>query len=148
MAGVLADPALYGFIGGRPPTASELAERYRIQVEGRSADGREAWRNWIVRERSSGVATGFVQATIAANGSDAEIAWLIGVPWQGRGYATEAARALVVWLTGTGVGTIVAHVHPDHRASAVVAERAGLEPTDVLVDGERTWRRVSPPAGR
>ena len=72
----------------------------------------------------------------------AEVAWVIGVPWQGRGYATEAAQALVAWLEGVGVTTITAHIHPDHEASAVVASRAGLSPTTELEDGERVWRRT------
>ena len=149
MVGVLADPVLYAFIGGEPPTRSELARRYRAQVRGRSADGREAWHNWIVRERSTGEATGFVQATVVDghdghdghDGRQADIAWLIGVPWQGRGHATEAAVGLVNWLAAVGVAVVTAHVHPDHAASATVAARAGLDPTDELVDGERVWRR-------
>jgi RimJ/RimL family protein N-acetyltransferase len=62
------------------------------------------------------------------------------VPWQRRGYATEAARALVAGLVEAGVGEIVAHVHPDHLASAGVAAAAGLVATDEEVDGERVWR--------
>jgi RimJ/RimL family protein N-acetyltransferase len=147
MVAVLVDPALYRFIGGEPPTLDTLVARYGAQLAGGPSDGREAWHNWIVRERSSGAATGFVQATIVEPIDDAarsaEIAWVIGTPWQGRGYATEAARALVAWLESGGVSSIVAHVHPDHGASALVAERAGLEPTDVMVDGERAWRRIT-----
>lgn len=154
MVGVLADPVLYRFVGGAPPSLAELCERYAAQVSGRSADGGEAWHNWIVRERATGAATGFVQATVTgwperAGDRDpdgeapaAEIAWLIGTPWQGRGYASEAARALVAWLTAAGVGTIVAHVHPDHHRSASVAGRAGLAPTEAFLDGERAWCRT------
>lgn len=143
MLKVLAEPALYAFIGGGPPTRAGLVDRYRAQVAGHSPDGAEAWLNWIVRERSGAAAAGFVQATIAGEDDAriAEIAWLTGVPWQGRGYATEAARGLVDWLAGAGVHEIVAHVHPDHAASTAVADRIGLEPTDVFVDGERRWRR-------
>jgi RimJ/RimL family protein N-acetyltransferase len=149
MVDVLADPTLYRFIGGGPPTRVELVARYRTQVAGRSADGREEWRNWIVRERSGRAATGFVQATITGDGEDrtADVAWVIGVGWQGRGYATEAASGLVRWLDSAGVREIVAHVHPDHAASAAVAGRIGLEPTDLFVDGERRWRRVRPRSG-
>jgi RimJ/RimL family protein N-acetyltransferase len=158
MAVVLGDPELYGFIGGMPPSPAELVRRYEAQVRGGSGDGREEWHNWIVRERPSGTATGFVQATVVvADGGagrpgvdgdrlEAEVAWLIGRPWQGRGYASEAARGLVDWLVEAGVTAIVAHVHPDHRGSAVVAGRAGLRPTDGFVDGERTWRRIVAPA--
>ena len=144
MVAVLADPALYAWIGGAPPSRAELVRRFRAQVAGRSPDGREVWRNWIVRERPSGAATGFVQATIVVDRPpSAEIAWMIGMPWQGRGYATEAARALVAWLEARGVRSIVAHIHPDHAASAAVAERAGLAPTGKLVEGERVWRLIS-----
>ena len=66
---------------------------------------------------------------------------MIGVPWQGRGYATEAAAALVGWLATTGTGSVIALIHPEHPASASVARHVGLEPTDELVDGERLWRR-------
>jgi RimJ/RimL family protein N-acetyltransferase len=151
MVAVLADPSLYGFIGGEPPTLDDLVARYRAQVAGPSANRRETWHNWIVRDRASGSAAGFVQATIVedgdAGGPSAEIAWLIGTPWQGRGYATEAARALVAWLEALGARSIVAHVHPDHAASAAVADRAGLEPTDRMVEGERAWQRIVRPIG-
>ncbi len=70
------------------------------------------------------------------------MAWVIGTPWQGHGYATEAARGLVDWLASAGVRTIEAYVDPDHAASATVAARAGLRATDELVDGERVWRLV------
>jgi RimJ/RimL family protein N-acetyltransferase len=144
MVEVLADPALYAFIGGRPPTRRELLDRYAAQIAGPPPEGREEWHNWIVRERPRGAATGFVQATISGEDDTriAEIAWLIGVRWQGRGYATEAAGGLVAELGQAGVREAIAHVHPDHTASAEVARRVGFEPTDMIVDGERRWRRV------
>jgi len=74
------------------------------------------------------------------------IAWVIGVPWQGNGYATEAARALVAWLASQGAAVITAHIHQDHHASATVAARAGLTLTDGEADGERVWQHI--PAGR
>ena len=55
--------------------------------------------------------------------------------------ATAVAAALAV-LVVAGVGEIVAHVHPDHVASARVAAGAGLVATDDEVDGERVWRRL------
>ena len=72
---------------------------------------------------------------------DAEVAWVVGVPWQGHGYASEAAAALVDWLAQTGVATVIAFVHPGHAASSAVARRIGLGPTEELVDGELVWRR-------
>jgi RimJ/RimL family protein N-acetyltransferase len=151
MVKVLADPALYVFTGDRPPSLAELQARYAAQTVGRSGDGTETWHNWIVRLRPDGVAIGYVQATIRRAESAADVAWLIGTPWQGRGFATEAARAMLHWLRRNGVGFVTAHVHSDHGASAAVAGRIGLEPTDELEDGERIWRsneRDSRPPGR
>ena len=139
---VLADPALHAFTGAEPLGAAALRQRFARLTIGRSGDGTQLWHNWIVRIATDGTAVGTVQATVAADEPTAEVAWVIGVPWQGRGYATEAAQALVAWLESVGVTTITAHIHPDHEASAVVASRAGLSPTTELEDGERVWRRT------
>lgn len=141
MTRVLADPALYQFVGGRPPTRAELAARYRRWEWRRSDDGREEWLNWIMRRSDDRTAVGTVQATISDRGRRADVAWVVGLAWQGRGYASEAARALVAWLDARGVGVITAHVHPDHRASQAVARNAGLVPTDAMEGGEVVWRR-------
>jgi RimJ/RimL family protein N-acetyltransferase len=65
---------------------------------------------------------------------------VIGTAWQRRGIATEAARALVEWLTRQPIHAAIAHIHPDHRASAAVATAAGLTRTTELHDGETRWR--------
>jgi RimJ/RimL family protein N-acetyltransferase len=151
MAEVLAAPSLYAFTGGSPPTVEALRERYEAQAAGGSADGSQAWRNWIVREGTDGPAAGYVQATVT--GDTADVAWVIGEPWQGRGYASEAAQAMVAWLAANGVRTVTAHIHPAHEASAGVADRVGLKPMLTLEDGERVWRmhldpRLPTPAQR
>lgn len=62
---------------------------------------------------------------------------MIGLAWQGRGFASEAAQMVVRWLEARELTTIVAHVHPQHHASAIVASRAGLLPTEEIEDGEQ-----------
>ncbi len=141
MVEVLSGEDLYTFAGGTPPTLAELRARYARQVVGRSPDGREEWHNWIIRTVPDDEPIGYVQATIADADRRAEIAWVVGSRRQGRGYASEAARALVAWLDGHGVATIEAHIHPRHEASAAVARKAGLLPTERFDDGERLWRR-------
>ena len=137
MAMVLGAPELYGFIGGQPPTLTELTDQYRRQVVGRSLDGHEEWLNWIVR--LEGTAIGYVQATVH-EGTRAVIAWVIGVPWQGRGYATEAARELVRLLRARGVTRIEAYIVPGHAASEMVAARSGLAATGQIdSEGEQQW---------
>jgi RimJ/RimL family protein N-acetyltransferase len=138
---VLGDPRLHEFIGGRPASHAALHERYGKLAAG-SPHPDQIWRNWTVRRRVDNAAVGTVQATVTSrpDGWTAEVAWVIGMPWQAQGYATEAARALVDWLRGEGAHTITANIHPDHHASGKVAARAGLTVTDQEVDGERVWR--------
>ncbi len=138
MAVVLSDPGLHTFIGGVPLTAQALRTRYERLAAG-SPDPGVSWCNWVLRLRDPGCLTGTVQATISAGGSAAEIAWVVGAPWQRQGLATEAAVALVGWLRRRSVGTVVAHIHPDHRASAGVARAAGLRPTEHVHEGETRW---------
>jgi RimJ/RimL family protein N-acetyltransferase len=149
MAEVLADPALYAFTGGHPPTPAELHDRYERLAAG-SPDPLVNWGNWVIEVRATGRLAGYVQATItgadgAGNALVAELAWVIGPAWQGQGLASEAARALVSWLGRHGAGEVIAHIHPDHHASAAVAAAAGLSPAGDWHDGERCWRRVMTP---
>ncbi|RVU28147.1 N-acetyltransferase [Streptomyces antnestii] len=142
MAAVLSDPALHTFIGGAPDTPQALRSRYERMTAG-SPDPAVSWLNWVTRLRDESCLTRTVQATVGPSGHGlvAEIAWVVGTPWQGRGIATEAARGLVDWLSGQPVHTVIAHIHPEHRASAAVATAAGLTPTDTWHDGELRWHR-------
>jgi RimJ/RimL family protein N-acetyltransferase len=141
MVGVLADPALYRFTGGEPPSPAALEARFARQAAGRSPDGSARWFVWVLRDRGSGRAAGFVQATVTGEGPEraAEVAWLVGTAAQGSGAAAECAAAVVAWLREEGVGILRADIHPDHAASEAVARRLGLAPTDARVDGEVRW---------
>jgi RimJ/RimL family protein N-acetyltransferase len=141
MAGVLGDEQRHEFIGGQPATIAGLRDRYARLVAG-SSDPDEVWLNWIVRRTSDTQPIGTVQATLTTRDgqSIANVAWVIGVDWQNQGFASEAARALIEWLWEHGADDVIACIHPDHQASAVVATRAGLRPTDEQRDSEQVWR--------
>jgi RimJ/RimL family protein N-acetyltransferase len=125
-----------------------LRARYARQAVGQSEDGSEGWFNWILRLRSTKEPVGTVQATLTARpgGVGADLAWVVAVAQQGRGYASEAVQAMADWLRRLGVVELSAYVHPDHAASAAVARHAGLRPTEVIVGGELRWTSI-PPAG-
>jgi len=136
-AAAFADPALHSFTGGEPGTADGLRLRYARQAVGHSADGTQTWLNWIVRRRDTAELVGTVQATVS--GSTVEVAWVVATGHQGRGYAREAASAMAGLLRSRGLHALVAHVHPDHYASAAVARAIGLLPIDDMAHGEVRW---------
>jgi RimJ/RimL family protein N-acetyltransferase len=136
LAPVLDDVSLHEFIGGAPLGVEELRARYARQARGHPT---ERWLNWVVRERLTGRAVGTVQATVADDGSVANLAWVIGSAFQGRGFAKEAAALMASWLREEGVRCLRAHIHPDHAASVAVARSVGLRATDVIVAGEVRW---------
>ncbi|MFB7666965.1 GNAT family N-acetyltransferase [Kitasatospora sp. NPDC056138] len=143
MAEVLGDPRLHAFTGGEPHTPQALRTRYQRLTAGSPEPG-VRWLNWVLRLREEGCLVGTVQATVT--GPTVELAWVVGTPWQGHGYATEAARALLARLTeqpfapAAPLTTVIAHIHPDHHASAAIATALGLRPTDGLHDGEIRWQ--------
>ena len=135
---ILSDSELYSFTGDEPPESEvSLETRYRYLESRKSPDGSELWLNWLVSLGENSVSMGYVQATVSE--SHADIAWVIGLKWQGNGYASEAATALVRWLGENGVCSIRCCINPSHVASQRVASRAGLHKTTLSEDGEDVW---------
>jgi RimJ/RimL family protein N-acetyltransferase len=139
---VLDDPALGRWTGEAPPAdANALRTRFRTWESRRSPGGGELWLNWTVRRRGDDRPIGHLQATVG-DGRTA-IAWVIGTDFQRQGFATEATRALIEWLlVDLGVPAIVASIHPGNVASQIVADRAGLRPTDGRDGREVVWEYI------
>lgn len=135
---VLMDRELYKFTGGEPPSSVVEVERWFTALETRlSPDGSERWLTWIVQLIECSTSIGYVQATV--KDGQADLAWLIGVDWQGQGYATEAIRLLMGWLVENQFDIMTAHIHPDHEVSQRLAHRVGLHRTVLMHDGEEIW---------
>jgi [ribosomal protein S5]-alanine N-acetyltransferase len=106
----LKDERLYEFIPQNPPASLQaLEDRYQDLSSRRSPDNREAWLNWALRARRSGDYVGVLEATVHEN-LTAAIAYMVFVPFQGRGLAAEACSRLL------------AHLFEDYRVSVVAAE--------------------------
>jgi RimJ/RimL family protein N-acetyltransferase len=138
MAEVLREPSLNEHIGGQPPSAEYLATRYAALSSRRSPEGDELWFNWIIRLNAEGQAVGYLQATIRE--SSAALAWVIGVPWQKTGIATEAATAMIgVLRHELEVTRFSASIAPENRASQKVAVKLGMRRSGMVDDGEEVW---------
>ncbi|AXK31904.1 N-acetyltransferase [Streptomyces armeniacus] len=141
MSGVLADPGLYAFWPGEPPTPEFLLPRYELLVAGPS-DPAVSWCNWVIRLRAAERLTGFVQAVVepSDDGLTARLAYVVGAPWQGQGIATETVRGLVDWLRGRSVDTVIADIHSGNRASSALARSTGFTATGRRHGDELRWR--------
>jgi RimJ/RimL family protein N-acetyltransferase len=70
--------------------------------------------------------------TKADRPSECEIGYSILPPYEGRGFATEGARALIEYLRGDGrIESVIAHTFPSLPGSIRVMEKCGM-----VFDGE------------
>jgi RimJ/RimL family protein N-acetyltransferase len=119
----------------------------------RSASGPDPWRHGffvVDRERRRIIGTAGFKGAPDASGM-VEIAYGIVPSSEGRGYATEAARALIDFALQAGnVRLIRAHTLPAANASTRVLQKCGFHHTDSVVDPEDgpvwRWERDRQPA--
>jgi RimJ/RimL family protein N-acetyltransferase len=136
---VLNDQRLHRYIGGLPPSAAELAERYRGMESRRSADGTEVYLTWVVRLVPLGEAIGEVGGAVTDDGR-ATIGYTIGHRYQRHGFATEAVLAMVRLLTShVDVSTVEAVIPPSHAAAQRVAEGLGMRSEGQSAAGWERW---------
>lgn len=145
MVEVLAPAELYAYTDGEPPTEEELGHRYAVQSVGHSPARDAGWLNWIIRRTATGDVAGFVQASLVMGdeGLVADVAWLVTPSAQFDGIASEASCAMLDWLRSQQVVLVRALIHPDHHASARVAERIGLTASGDFEDGEAVWQSAA-----
>jgi RimJ/RimL family protein N-acetyltransferase len=81
---------------------------------------------WAVIERESGQLIGRAGLINPEGWPGAEVGYLLGREWWGRGYATEAAQAALDWAFGErDFDRILSLIDPANVASRRVAERIG-----------------------
>jgi RimJ/RimL family protein N-acetyltransferase len=81
---------------------------------------------WAIEERSSGRLIGRAGIVNPAEWPGPEVGYLLGRPWWGRGYATEAARAAMDWgFEQIGFDELISLIDPQNAASIKVATRLG-----------------------
>jgi [ribosomal protein S5]-alanine N-acetyltransferase len=96
---IMNDPLLYEYIdvAYRPATADALRERIEQNASGKSPDGSQDWLGWVIKNELGHI-VGYLTATIHQDG-DAHLAYGIGSPFWGKGYARLAAEQLITLLS-------------------------------------------------
>jgi [ribosomal protein S5]-alanine N-acetyltransferase len=128
---LLADPRQREFHDDDPVSLEALRERFRKGESRRSPDGREQWLNWVLvwREGDAQV-IGFVQATVRQDGR-AWVAYQVDTALWGRGFATEAVRAMIEHLASHhAVTQCMATVDRRNERSWRLLERLGFVRAD------------------
>jgi RimJ/RimL family protein N-acetyltransferase len=129
-AAMWADPVVTRFIGGAPLSQEEAWAKF-LRVAGHWA--LLGYGFWAIEEKASGKRIGEagilnVKRDIKPSIHDVpEIGWGLLPEAHGRGYATEAVRAIMDWAENRfGKTRMVCIIDPDNDASLRVAMRCGF----------------------
>jgi ribosomal-protein-alanine N-acetyltransferase len=132
-----------------PADRAEVSPDWLARVK--SSHSADPWTHgFAVAQRASGIVVGMC-AYKGPPGPDGavEIAYGINPEYQGRGYATEVARALVEFAFASGrVRLVCAHTRPEENASTHVLTKCGFEWIGEVIDPEDglVWRWELPPS--
>lgn len=138
LAAIWSDPDVTRFMGG-PRDYEQTCRDLLSEAAESSTDPADTL--YPVIERSSGRIVGhcsFLSKEIDG-GAEKELIYVFARPAWGIGYATEAARALCTFAAQQlRLPRLVALIDPENRASARVAEKAGM----------RFWKQTIRPTGK
>jgi [ribosomal protein S5]-alanine N-acetyltransferase len=127
---VYADPEVMRYVGhGAHRSMAETLRALRVYADILAAHG---YSFVAVVERGTGAVVGDAGLNpLAGRGPDIELGYTVARAAWGRGYATEAARALVEHAFGAlGVPRVVAQVEPANTGSRHVLEKLGMTPRE------------------
>lgn len=125
-AAVISDPEFIRYV---PRTRANLTARERAERTMRALQ--EIWEQhavgWVITRKGDGQFIGQCNIDTLPEATEVELAYLLGKPYWGQGYATEAARAAVRFaFEHTTWNRIVAAVVPANIASRRVLDHLGF----------------------
>ena len=141
--------AIYGdaetmrFIGGSGSATADLDATRRVLTWLLRHGEHHGFSMWAVDERDGEPLVGVAGLLwVSGHGPDVEAAYLLRRDRWGRGYATEALRAVLEAGHGPlGLERIVALAYPDNAPSRRVMEKAGMRADGAVTGYDRTMTR-------
>jgi RimJ/RimL family protein N-acetyltransferase len=121
-------------------TPPSLEDRVELAARQRADAATGAGATYLVLAADEAVG----KVWIEVEGAIARMGWYLRAGATGRGYATEAVRALAELALDLGVERLEAHTDPDNARSRALAERAGFvleETQDDAIDRPDGVRR-------
>jgi len=122
------DPLMARYVGDGQPETRPLSE-YRDFMRARLASWTSGqFHMWVMRLRSGNAFLGWAMLKPIKDTPHVEVGYRMPQSSWGKGYATEAARAVLEYgFNVAGFDEITAVTHPDNPASQHVLGKAGLK---------------------
>jgi RimJ/RimL family protein N-acetyltransferase len=127
-AAMWSDPNVTRHIGGTPSTPQQSWARILGYVGHWALMG---YGYWAIEEKATGTFAGELgfadfRREVASTAGVPEIGWALASAMHGKGYATEAVRAVVGWGDANfAAARTLCLIAPDHAASIRVAQKCG-----------------------
>jgi len=122
-AEMYADQSFVRYLGGKPLTKEEVWENVAVILGHWALLG---YGIWAIERLDTGELVGRAGLLNLPGWPGIEVCWALSPKFWGNGYATEAARASIVWaFEEVGLHRLISLIHPENRASEAVALRLG-----------------------
>jgi RimJ/RimL family protein N-acetyltransferase len=131
------DPGLARWLYNDVRTRDEARSHFERKMAGRELHREGDWMSCAAVERATGALAGDMAFHwVSEEHRTGEIGFIFAQPHQGKGYATEAARAVLDWAFAAGFHRVIGRTEARNVASARVLERLGLRLEAHLVENE------------
>ena len=135
---IRSDPEVARYLSDGPMTLEQAREKLAVRLAARELAAEDDWVSSVIVERSSGAVVGDVGLCWrSVEHRTGEVGFIVHPAYQGRGYATEAARALIDWgFRVFGLHRVIGTTEARNAASARVLERLGMRLEGHFVENE------------
>lgn len=131
-------PAVYRYLYSDPPSPQAMRERFDAGLNTRLSEEGDILRCAVVRREDDGL-LGQVSLKLASKAAlQAEVGYIFNPSYAGKGYATEAAEAIItLGFEKFGFHRIFARLDAKNTGSIGVVERLGLRREAHFVENDR-----------
>lgn len=135
---IYSDPAITEFMEGLYPDKEQEKEYIREYIK--QVYTFYEFGVWTVVEKSSGSVIGRAGFSFREGYDDPELGFIIGVPWQRRGYGEEVCRGILDYGWNVlGFDRVQALVETENTASLNLCDKLGFQAVQELRMGERDY---------
>lgn len=137
---IYSHPAITEYMEGLYPEVEEERQYVRDYIE--KVYTFFGFGVWTVIERETGAVIGRAGFSYREGFDEPELGFIIGVPWQRRGYAEEVCRAVLAYgWSALEFQQVQALVEPENIPSVRLCEKLGFRKAEVVDVGKKEYYR-------